>query len=109
MLCNDYMQNFRSLESKTKKFIIRGILVTTVSNFVFWTPESNAGLQNTPNKKLFCFWSEWPEILHVVIIWNLSTFIFYEIFCAEKFLLMKLFSVFSFLKFFSMGSAGWPA
>ena len=85
------MQNFRSIGLKTKKFIIRGILETdNVFRQRKWLT-LNGGFQNTRNNKLFCFQPEWPEILHVVIIRNLSTFIFYKIFCAGKFLLMKLF------------------
>ena len=89
------MQNFRSFGLKTKKFIITGILEITVQSWPFSPPENVAGFRNTRNNKLFCFQPEWPEILHVVIIQNLSIFVFYKILCAEKVLLMKLFQFWS--------------
>ena len=89
------MQNFRSFGLKTKKFIIRGILETdNVFRKKKWLT-LNGDFRNTRNNKLFCFGPEWPEILHVVIIQNLSTFVFYKKFCAGKFLFMKLFQFWS--------------
>ena len=60
------MQNFRSLGSKTKKFFIRGILVTTVSNFEFGLQKAMLAskipsIKNffvfDPSDLKFCMWS----------------------------------------------------